>query len=255
MRWAWLVVGLVACAGETPKRTTAPWSVVRDFDAGPQGASVKNKPDGMGNTTAVYDSTSRVEGAFAAKTTIAQGTSAFGSWGGVIQFPAPLTRYDELWAQVWLYVPSNFRFDTNSGSLKFVRIRSTKADGSLTGYLDWQIRKDGTFRMIKEGQNVWFSAVPSAVMPKGKWSQFIYHITFDNVPGSAGGKSRVRVWQDGVLIQDENRVKTMLAETDRQNALFLFTFWNGGAPQTQSAWLDDIRMATNQVPEWARCLE
>lgn len=291
MRWMWLVVGLVGCipsehqctcgtADSTavplvvvpesvvplpvvlptvpevgPIGTTAPWSLVRNFNNGPVGTSVNGKADGMTTTTAVYDNTHSVDGGMAAKTTVEQGKSGFGFWGGVISFPSSLQRYDELWLQVWLYVPSDFRFDTNSGSLKFVRIRSTKEDGSHTGYLDWQIRKDGTFRMIKEGQNAWFFAAPSAVMPKGKWSQFIYHITFDNVPGSAGGKSRVRVWQDGALIQDENKVKTMTAETDRQTALYLFTYWNGGGPQTQSAWIDDVRMAANQVPEWARCLE
>jgi hypothetical protein len=245
-----LSVPITDTAVITIENTDTPWSVVRNFNSGTLGTSVNNQSDGMTTTAAVYDDTYVAEGPLSAKTTITQGAEGFGSFGGIVDFPFNLVQYDELWMHVWLYVPANFDLTTNSGSLKFMRVRSRKADNTSQGYLDWQIKPNGTYRLLKEGQSIWYDADPNAVLPRAQWVQYIWHIIIDDVPGASGGLARVRAWQDGVLIQDENLVRTMNAVGDVQTGLYLFTFWNGGAPQTQSVWLDDIRIA-NTKPSWA----
>jgi len=186
------------------------WSLVRDFNSGPAGTSVKGKADGMGNTTAVYDATHVAEGAFAAKTTVQEGKNGFGSWGGIVGFPTPLVRYDELWVRVSLYVPADFSIAAGPGFLKFLRIRSLNTAGGSNGHVDWlinndagQILSDNQYRMIKEGQQIWFRFGETGSLTRDTWHTFVWNMTVDSVPGASGGQGRVRAWQNGVLIQDE----------------------------------------------------
>jgi hypothetical protein len=239
--------------------TPAPeWEITRNFNSGPAGASVKGKADGMNNTTAVYDATHVFEGAFAAKTTIQEGKSGFGSWGGIVPFPTPLVRYDELWVRISLYVPSDFSIAAGPGFLKFLRIRSRNTAGSPNGHVDWLINNDSTqvpptnqYRMIKEGQQIWFRFGETSLLTRDTWHTFTWNMTADSVPGASGGQGRVRAWQNGVLIQDENRVRTINAVDDVLTALYMFTHYNNDSPKTQSVWIDDVRIAANGTPSWA----
>ena len=90
----------------------------------------------------------------------------------------------------------------------------------------------------------WPSARPSH---RNEWDTYEFYLKLDNVPVSQGGTGRVRVWKNGVLLSDITNRETLKDATDVADLSYMFTYWNGGAPQTQSLYLDDV-VATNTTP-------
>jgi hypothetical protein len=194
-----------------------------------------------------------------AKLTVQGGTDGFGLWGGIIRFPQKVREGDDLWIQLYIFMPTDFVVLTpGNGSLKFLRIRTTTSAGANAGFNDIQIQDDGNweseFRMIKERQDRWFNFGAVGSFPKGQWHRITANLSISSVPSSAGGRSRVRVWQNGILLVDEPRMQTLSTSTDVADALYLFTYWNGNAPKTQSLWVDQLRIA-NGLPSWALDLQ
>ncbi len=80
------------------------------------------------------------------------------------------------------------------------------------------------------------------------------HLRFDAIAKMDGGKSQVRIWQNGKLILDESRVKTLARSTDSSELFYLFSYWNGGAPKSQSVWIDNLRLSSFR-PVWVADLQ
>ncbi|GAB1342529.1 heparin lyase I family protein [Gemmatimonas sp.] len=250
----------VAVSGETPK-PGANWSVVRDFNTGVEGAVAQRTQDGFDDVAgnSIYSNTFSFDGSQAARLTVDSGATGWGRWGGAIDFPTALTQGQELWLQLYVYIPEDFVVATpSSGSLKFIRIRTKTASGSNGGYNDIQLANDlnqtNAFRMIKEVQNTWYRFGAAGSFGKGRWQRLSVHIAFHSVPAALGGGSRIRVWQNGQRLIDEARIQTLSGADHFADSFYLFTYWNDGAPKTQSMWVDDIRLSTTR-PTWASDLQ
>jgi hypothetical protein len=239
---------------------TAPWAVTRNFETGPEGALTERTPSGFDDAAgaAFFSSAQRVGGAFSAKLTADSGATGFGNWGGIVNFPSALRRGDELWLQFYIYFPAGFQITTNTGSLKFIRILTQTEVGGWAGQNDIQLMNDGdpsnSFRVMKEGQDQWFRFGAPSLIKRDQWHRVTTHLVFDSVSAVNGGLSRVRFWLDGRLLTEEKRITTLGGSRDIVKSFFLFTYWNGGAPRTQSLFVDEILMA-NRVPAWASDLE
>ena len=230
------------------------WRLDLNFNDGAVGAKAQSSGafnDAAGGT--YYTSAVSYEGGKAAELNITAGSTAFGTWGGIITHPTNLKKGDQVWFRVRTFMPAGFNYDSTSegNRLKFLRIHTRTSSTSNLGYDDWYINPKGAsvpFSFIYEGEQVWENFGTSADKPVlGVWETYEMYVKFDNVPASAGGQARVRVWKNGVLMKDITNRKTLASADAYADRTHLFTYWNGGAPQTQKMYVDDI-VLTSDTP-------
>lgn len=230
------------------------WTTHRSFEDGALGA-VAVGSDAFDSDASGTSYTNEVvaSGAQAARLSVRGGTAGFGYWGGIIRFPNDLQKGDELWVSMRIFIPNGFQIDTDTGSLKFLRIRQKNLDGSHTGYLDNLIREPdqikGVFTLLKEGQNKLFHYGVRGVddLSFGKWIRFELYAYLDDVATDEGGRGLVRAWVDDTLVTQQSAVQTLSNAAAYATSLYVFTYWNGGAPKDQNLFVDDI-VITNDLP-------
>jgi len=225
------------------------WQKKIDFNTGTAGAKAFGDTAFNDATSATFSKDQVFEGAFSAKNSIQQGQEGFGDWGGIINFPSKVPAGGEVWFRVRTYYPSGFSFSANPW-LKFLRLHTTDASGTSNyGYDDWYINlRDATYpyQFIYEGEQVWYQFGKKSDAPQfNKWETYEMYVKFDTVPASKGGKAVVRFWKDGVLIGESKDRITLKNANAFANAAYIFTYWNGGAPQTQTMYIDDVVLQTD----------
>lgn len=220
------------------------WRTELDFNGGPNGAQVSE----LHTSDAIYSDERIYEGNFSSKHTISSGAEGFGAFGGIYDFPSHVTEGQELWVRVRVFWPDGFSWNANPW-LKFLRIHTTDSGGSNHGYDDWYIDIDGsthTHRFIYEGEQVWYRFGGKTNDPQhNTWETYEMYIKFDDVPASQGGQSVVRFWKNGVLIGETSDRETLNNSSVFAESFYIFTYWNGGAPQTQSMYVDDVIITTD----------
>lgn len=197
----------------------------------------------------------------ALKMTIKEGSTGFGSFGGIIKFNRcehvggrSLKKGDEIWVRTRIYVPSGFMF--NQGRNKFMRLRTyNKANGKIfsEGYDDLYINghpEQENFRpfwFIFEGEARWYTAgTIDDYFEFGKWKTVELYLKLDNKKESEGGDARVRIWVDGNLIGDTGERRTLKTKSSFVPYFYMFTWYgNKGAPKTQSLYMDDFFLTTD----------
>lgn len=184
---------------------------------------------------------------------ISAGATAFGDWGGIVDLPSNLSSGDEIWIRIKTFWPAGFNYDSTSGGnrLKFIRLHTRSASRSNEGYDDWYINPQGAtqpFRFIFEGEQIWSPfGTASERIEHDRWEVYEIYIALDSVTVDNGGSARVRTWKDGELMADITDRKTLVSSASYADLLYFFTYWNGGAPKTQSMYVDEIT-ATSDRP-------
>jgi hypothetical protein len=230
------------------------WTIHADFDSGEIGTEADNGNDGFSGAGggSIYSDETSVKG-HSAKLHIKEGKTGYGMWGGHFIFPERAYRGDSLWYQVHVYFPEGFdHYSYGEGNrLKFLRIHTLSSDNKNHGYIDLYIDRKGStnpFKWIYEGAAEWTNVGDeSDMIEKGRWESYQMHVTLDTVPVSQGGKAKVRIWKTGRLLRNITNRATLKTETDYASRALLFTYWNGGAPKTQSMFVDEITI-TNRTP-------
>lgn len=230
------------------------WTITANFDSGALGTKADHGGDGFtgagGQST--YTNEQFFRGGQAAKLTIDKGQTGYGNWGGEFVFPQKVVRGQTIWYQVYTYFPAGFDYYSygEGGRLKFMRIQTLTSSGSNEGYDDIYIDHKGSpspFKWIFEGAQHWVNigSAPKDLPAFGKWESYQERITLDTVPVDAGGKAEVFIWKDGKLLKHITDQQTLKTNTDYAGRALLFTYWNGGAPQTQSMYVDNITITTD----------
>jgi len=67
----------------------------------------------------------------------------------------------------------------------------------------------------------------------------------DSVIKNNGGVGEIRVWKNNKLIANFPQRISAVDKTGVIDSLYLFTYWNGNAPQTQSLYVDDVIITTD----------
>jgi hypothetical protein len=217
---------------------------------------------------------------------ISQGDTAYGKWGGIIYFPncggRELVKGDEIWIRIRAKFPLGFDY-TAAPQLKFLRLNTQKSagcgDSCGEGRLDWEIfprgsqqgwyetptkwvqYKDIPYGVNKEGISAssqgweYFGDInssgiePSAAIKLGQWSTYEWYLKFDKDSVDDGGEAVMRMWKDGVLLEEVTRLRTIDTDSSSVNTFLLFTWWNLGSPKTQKMYVDDLRIiATPDIP-------
>ncbi|MFO1394706.1 MAG: hypothetical protein U1F09_13155 [Steroidobacteraceae bacterium] len=172
---------------------------------------------------------------------------------------------DEIWARFRTYFPAGYNFSAGP-HLKFFRIDvGSPASGGHGAHLDWYIRSGvspnqadatgvGVFDFIQEEIQSWLydtDALPTGIV-RGQWQTWNFYYKLHSVASSA----RIRLWRDNTLLVDTNARATLGSSTTvvgcktdgNAQGIMVVTYWNGGAPATQSFYLDDFVVATSASP-------
>ena len=235
------------------------WTISQNFDSSAVGAACGW--DAAGGSVVSADQS--YTGKNSCKLTITSGATAFGMWGGVIAHPTPVRQGEQLWMRVHTFMPVGFDYNSNGegNHLKFLRYHTATTAGKNGGYDDIYINPRGSenpFQFIYEGEQVWdligtasgtlvgnLMGTTKEIIQLGSWETYEYWVKFDTVPVKNGGQAEVRFWKNGALMADlTDRITLGNASliVDQTN---LFTYWNGGAPATQSMYVDDLLLTTD----------
>ena len=171
-------------------------------------------------------------------------------WGGGMTFVDKLHKGDEVWIRFRLFIPQGFDFNAYSDGkrLKFIRLTLDDASGKI-GRLDWYWNSDGSgaaqpFATILERDkcttDCWQEFGQGSGPNRGRWETYEMYVKWDHVAVNDGGQGRIRTWKNGVLIGDLTDRPTMWVGSTQIKNLFIFGYWNGGSPQTQHLYLDDL---------------
>jgi hypothetical protein len=209
-----------------------------------------------------YSNAQAATGSESCKMGITSGSDGWGIWGGTITFPATVPNGGQVWARVSLFVPSGFNVTTNDGVLKFMRIHTATSGNANVGYHDLLITNPGSTQYNAAGKgfasayvynyegdpnlNGVGTAAANGIV-QGKWETYEMYVKFDTVPKASGGTGEVRIWKNNSLLLDVTSQPTLVNTSDHSDGFFLFTYWNGNAPATQSVYTDDI-IVTSDTP-------
>ena len=244
-----LLVGLSALSYEA-----SAWRIDMNFNNGTPGSKAQTSGyfnDAAGET--YFTTAQSYEGGVAAECNISQGATAFGTWGGIITHPTALKKGDQIWFRIRTFMPIGFNYDSIAEGyrLKFLRIHTMSSSTPNFGYNDWYINPKNSavpFSFIYEGEQKWSNfGDDSKKIQLGVWETYEMYIKFDDVTVASGGQARVRVWKDGLLLSDITDRKTLATADAYSDRTHLFTYWNGGSPQTQKMYIDDI-VLTSDLP-------
>lgn len=179
---------------------------------------------------------------------ITAGDTGFHTFGAELalppikQFPgaSPLGEGSELWYRVWYYFPNGFDFTSGGAGLKLSRIHTSSG-----GYMTLLIR-NGLKAISEVGGAAFYSSQQTkslgSMVPTGQWHAIEHYVKLH----SQAGKGIYRIWQNGNLIFEDTQNPTLANSSSVADRLYLFTYWNDGAPKTQSLYVDDWVVTTDR---------
>ncbi len=213
-------------------------------------------------SSTLYSDTEVGTGSESCQMGITQGSDGWAQWGAIYQFPTQLSVGDDLWIRLSLYVPSTFNY-TASPWLKFMRVLTASPTNNDQGYIDlYIVPPNGTiwddalneqvatpFAFYYEGNAIvrGVGSQPANNIATDEWETYEIYYHLDTVSKDDGGAGEVRIWKDNNLLADLTDQAVLADSATYAEAFYLFTYWNGNAPATQSLYVDDVEI-TNQTP-------
>jgi len=244
------------------------WVISAGFEGGVLGTRAQSpNPDAFldnaGDST--YVDSPVLTGSQAGSVSINQGETGFGLWGGSFGFPSDLGEGDELWFRVNVYYPEGWDFGCGgcTEGMKFMRVATKEADtatgspGNNEGAQTILLQGGATGGLLNANTEVNTSAFftnngpwPYVAarglgdpIPRDQWQTYEMYFKFSSVEN----EGIYRVWQDENLIFEDLQTATLRSATSVADLVHLYTYWNNGAPQTQTSYVDDI-LITNEMP-------
>ena len=243
------------------------WKMEENFDSQPLGAKPKYSGAGgmewFSGTKVTNDQTYSGSGR-SASLSVTKGTSGWGEFGAVVNYPSTIKEGGEVWWRVRTFMPKSYNYAADAFALKFMRTHTRAITTKNNhGFLDLYIQPNGgLLYQIEVGHEVepgkWWGQVNesaskqsnaelAAIDPKvvlGRWETYEIYVKFSQSSGI------YRVWKDGNLVYENTKWETMKSKSgspeSESELMNLFTYWNGDAPQTQTMYIDDLVVTTDK---------
>lgn len=214
------------------------WTVTADFDEGMVGQLAQGPSGFTAAYTQTFFSAATVHsGPQSASAFFPQG-SAGGTAGGSITFPTALGDGAELWARGYFYFQSPWSW-TCSPVIKIFRgAHIQDSGGNNVGYLSVFSDTNGNIVLSNEPGDVQtYTQNPFDV---GAWQSIEMYVRLSVT------QPLFRIWKNGTLLIEDATTPTLGSSTDQADFSYVFTYWNGGAPQDQTAYVDDLVYTTTR---------
>ena len=175
-------------------------------------------------------------------------------WGGGFVTPKQ-SPGDETWMRFRIFMPAGFDYRTgySGGHLKFIRMDAHPNGGG--GRYDWlwsdPFLEPHAYWQRVEGvsctNNCFYRFGLKNNPTQGVWETWEVYVKWDLTAQDSGGMARTVMWKDGVKIGENTQSATMASGTAQVGDMRLFDHWNGGSPQAQHLYFDDL-VVTNVTP-------
>ena len=221
------------------------WTTTSTFENGTPGTqAVGSDAFGYAFKYTVFTSDIAHTGKKSAQVGIKSGTDGWGDWGGSFHFPSKLYEGDEIWFRTYIYYPKDFDFTASGRGMKTMRIHKSSKSGENEGYFDvLRSNEGGALTIGSEFLGVQGDRINLGdVVPKGTWQAYEMYVKFSSVSG--GGI--YRVWQNGKLIFEDTASRTLTSSSSKADFIYMWTYWNGKAPKTQNAYIDDVVITSDK---------
>ena len=258
--WCW-----VSCTFLCLSIQARAWTMTQDCEGGAVNTLPVNTSTSYWGTNSRYSAEQFASGKQSCKFSIAKGSEGWPSaggpleWGAIFPLPAAVPVGKEVWMRLRLFVPNGFQIVSNSGMLKFMRLH-TRTATTNNGCLDF---------LFGTGLPLWNAAISKDVYPQhivswegapaltfigdknkspvtlGAWETYEVYVKVDTVSKAKGGGGQFRAWKNNILIADVPTQVSAADSTGVIDSLYVFTYWNGTSPQTQSLYMDDLKMTTD----------
>ena len=193
-------------------------------------------------------------------------------FGGPIVDMGGLGEGAEVWCKWAQYFPAGFVFANgvngdgggSAGRIKWMRFQYTggsdritmEADATSgfspgdTGGIDYfqpetVIGENMDWVSRYGGQAIFLDSVATPKIALGTWHELQMYIKLsvgDSVTGDGTGV--IRSWIDSTLISEDIRNTLPVSGTSSLESIYLGNYWNGGFPQSQKFYIDDIKILT-----------
>lgn len=177
-----------------------------------------------------------------------------------------LGKNKEIWVRWFEYFPGNFCFANSvngdnggtGGKMKWMRFQYPSNTHRITLKMDGTpgcaapcnncMTKMSIDSIVGEamGWNNIKRRIGSAGFPRSQWNALQVYMYLDDVPASAGGKARIRVWINDVLLAEITDVPTLDGATSKLSSVWWGNYWNGGFPKDQHWYLDEVIITSSK---------
>jgi hypothetical protein len=245
-----LVVVFTACMDEA-----FAWTLTVGFEAGQPGANASGMDAfwEAGNTTTISNARAH-SGSQSARMQWQRGDTGFQNNRGALLFPTDVLVGQELWGRAYWYFQAPWSWqshtDENCGcATKMFRFHKELADGSQYGTHEGYISIYGTNNDEPRGDcevcdksrwNLWQNRnLPPAKLKANRWYALEQYVYLHPTQGI------YRMWINGVLKVEDVNINTATSDIVRMDFAYFMSSWNGGVPQDQVQYIDDIILTTD----------
>lgn len=228
-------------------------TTVLAIDENFDGQTVGQFPTPFSGGPVLVDNTHSVSGSNSAEATMYENNTSSG--GSIILPGGNVYEGGEVWIQFKMYCPSGFSWGAYSpagGRVKFIEFTCNESDHSgnnLFVELNSTTSNGFTFALTANDEQpspntYWNDFGADSDHPQADtWVKYEAYAKLHHDSVSVGGDARMRFWRDNTLIGDEDALPTLGDAGGYCRAMKINSYWNGGSPQDQSYWLDDIKIA------------
>jgi len=226
-------------------QTTVAWTVSADFESGAIGSPAEG-PSGFATSrdNTFFSNNYSRNGSKSAKAGINAGSES--GMGGTFFFDVKPGQGDELWWSCSVFFPSGFDYSATGAGLKLMRVQVYNAGGTSEGYHNMLIKGDGISITSQVSNEDLTANNPVRHGLGGSVSKNNWH-TFETYFKFSTGKGIWRIWRNGNLIFEDEETYTLKTSGAKAERALIFTYWNGSAPKTQAAYIDDC-VVTSDTP-------
>jgi len=244
-----LCASLLLIGFPAPGDEVGAWTLTADFDSGTLG-EVARGPNAFTDASSEtrFSNDKAHSGSQSAKMSWHTAGSTDGL--GLVDFPSHVSSGQELWMRGYYYFAAPWSWDTldpsEGGAVKIMRAHKVTSAGTHIGYNS----------IIQFGGeligNCEFCAPPNENLNQNRnrppletlsqterWYAIEQYVKFHPTEGV------FRMWVDGILKVEVLNLDTAQSDTHSMNLAFFMSFWNGGAPQEQLQYIDDIVITTD----------
>ncbi|HRD66718.1 MAG TPA: hypothetical protein PKY50_11240 [Candidatus Competibacter sp.] len=167
------------------------------------------------------------------------GSDCWGICGDTLSFPEPVYEGGEIWARGYFYFASPWSW-SSSPVAKVFRIHVATGSGSNAGYLSALLEPEGRIAASNEVQS--YQPTTATYYTVDGWQSIELYAKLSSI----AGQGIFRIWKNGILVFEDKTRRTLSSPTDKVDYNYIFTYWNGGVPQKQYAWIDDFIVTTDR---------
>lgn len=161
--------------------------------------------------------------------------------GGSVTYNSRVYQGGEVWARAFYYFESPWSW-TCSPVVKMLRgARIASSSGTHLGY--HSIFAGTTGKIILSNEPGSKQTTTGSSWDIGQWQCIEMYVKLH----SDTSQSMFRIWKNGQLVIEDS-TRTLQNSTDYADFGYIFTYWNGGHPQNQVAYVDDV-VFTNETPK------